>query len=156
MHTIRRSRATSLWIAIAVLGGVAISGCGSAGGPGGTSTNAASGLRGAQCMRANGVPNFPDGRITPNSGIDPLSPAFQGAESICKKYQPHDAPPPPVPASARQQERALARCMRAHGVPDFPDPDANGNIQFPIGSPIPQSPAFHVAQSGPCKRYVGH
>jgi hypothetical protein len=106
-------------------------------------------------MRANGVPNFPDGPITPNSGIHPLSPAFQSAETACKKYEPRSTPPPPVPASVRQQERALARCMRANGVPNFPDPDANGDIQFPIGSPIPKSPAFQGAQNGPCKKYNG-
>ena len=142
---------SSLWIAIAVLSGAAIAGCGSAGAPGGTGTDAASGIQFAQCMRANGVPNFPDGPITPNSGINPLSPAYQSAQNACKRYAPRHAPPP-VPASVRQQERALARCMRANGVSDFPDPDANGNSQFPIGSPIPQSQAFQRAQNGPCRQ----
>jgi hypothetical protein len=43
--------------------------------------------------------------------------------------------------------------MRANGVPNFPDPDNNGNIQFPVTSPIPHSPAFQRAQNGPCKKY---
>jgi hypothetical protein len=154
MSTIRWSRVTAVWIAIAVVGGPAIAGCGSAGAPGGTGTSAAGGFQFAQCMRANGVPDFPDGPITPDSGIKPLSPAYQSAENACKKYGPDSAaPPPPVPAGVRQQERALARCMRANGVPNFPDPDANGNIQFPIDSPIPRSPAFQRAQNGPCKKY---
>jgi hypothetical protein len=145
---------SSLRIAVALLGTAAIAGCGSAAAPGGTGTNAASGFQFAQCMRTHGVPNFPDGRITPNSAINPLSPAYQIAQDACKRYLPHDGPPPPVPASVRQQERALARCMRANGVPNFPDPDASGNIQFPIGSPIPRSPAFQRAQNGACKPYM--
>ncbi len=154
MSTIRTSRVSSLWIAIAVVGGAVIAGCGSAGAPGGTSTSATSRIQFAQCMRANGVPNFPDGPITPNSGISPLAPTYQSAQEACKRYGPHHAPPPPVPASVRQQERALARCMRANGVPSFPDPDAHGDIQFPIGSPITQSPAFQRAQNGPCEKYA--
>lgn len=145
---------SSLWIAIAVLGGAAVAGCGSAGAPGETGTGATSAVQFAQCMRANGVPNFPDGRVMPDSGINLLSPAYQGAENACKKYEAGPAPPPRTPASVRQQERALAKCMRANGVPNFPDPDANGNIQFPIASPIPQSPAFQRAQNGPCRKYA--
>jgi hypothetical protein len=57
-----------------------------------------------------------------------------------------------VPTSAFQ----FSRCMRANGVPNFPDPDANGNIQFPITSPIPKSPAFQRAQSGACKKYLNN
>ena len=29
-----------------------------------------------------------------------------------------------------QAALAYARCMRSHGVPDFPDPDSNGNFQL--------------------------
>jgi hypothetical protein len=154
MSTIRMYRVSSLRIAIAVLGGAVITGCGSASTPGATGTSATSAIQFAQCMRANGVPDFPDGPITPNSGINPLAPAYQSAQNACKRYGPHHAPPPPVPASVRQQERALARCMRANGVPKFPDPDANGDIQFPIGSPLPRSSAFQRAQNGPCKKLL--
>jgi hypothetical protein len=156
MSTIRRSRVSSLWIAIAVLGGVANIGCGSTGAQGGTGTNAGSGIQFAQCMRANGVPNFSDGPITPDSGINPVSPAYQSAQNVCKKYEPHSGPPPLVPASVRQQELKFAQCMRANGVPNFPDPNADGNIQFPITSSVPKSPAFQRAQNGACKQYLNN
>ncbi len=44
---------------------------------------------------------------------------------------------------------AYGRCMRSHGVPDFPDPDRQGNlvIQGSPGSDLaPNSPAFLSAQ----------
>jgi len=31
-------------------------------------------------------------------------------------------------SSLHQEELAVAQCMRSHGVPDFPDPAANGNL----------------------------
>jgi hypothetical protein len=156
MGTIRRSRVRLLAIAIAVLSGAAIAGCGSAAAHSGASTNASSGsgLRFSQCMRANGVPNFPDpgpGGYQ-RSGINLQSPAVQSAMNTCVRYLPSSGNSPPVPASIRHQELLLANCMRANGVPNFPDPDANGNIQFPISSPVPRSPAFQRAENGPCKK----
>ena len=48
---------------------------------------------------------------------------------------------------------AYSKCMRAHGVKDFPDPNANGQIQLNAnkGSDLtPDSPAF-VAADKACK-----
>ena len=47
-------------------------------------------LRLAKCMRAHGVPNFPDPtsqgiRISPSSGINLNSPAFLAAQKRCQK-----------------------------------------------------------------------
>ena len=47
-------------------------------------------LRLAKCMRAHGVPNFPDPTsrgltFSPSSGIDLNSPAFLAAQKICQK-----------------------------------------------------------------------
>jgi hypothetical protein len=160
MSTIRIAPLSSCWIAIAVLGGAAIAGCGFAGPPSRTAANAKSrpnsALQFSQCMRANGVPNLPDpgpgGYQT--SGINLQSPAAKSAFNVCEKHLHQSGHPPPTPESVRHQELLLAQCMRANGVPNFPDPDANGNIQFPITSPIPQSPAFQSAQNGPCKSYL--
>ena len=46
----------------------------------------------------------------------------------------------------------FARCMRAHGVTNFPDPNSSGGIQI---SPAdnPQSPAFETAQNA-CNKYL--
>jgi hypothetical protein len=48
--------------------------------------------------------------------------------------------PSPSASSAFDQALALARCMRAHGAPNFPDPNSDGS--FPSGnSDIPPSAA---------------
>ena len=43
---------------------------------------------------------------------------------------------------------ALARCMRAHGVPKFPDP---GGQLGPGSGADPASPVFQAAINGPCR-----
>jgi hypothetical protein len=121
-----------------------------------TSNGYAQGFKFSDCMRREGVPNFPDPgargyQITPGSAIT-QSPAYQTAFNACEKYLPRSAPPPPPSAGERQQALKFAQCMRANGVPNFPDPGANGAIQFPVSSPIPKSPAFRRAQNGPCKK----
>jgi hypothetical protein len=55
-----------------------------------TAQNLALMLQYAKCIRAHGVPNFPDPtsqglRISPSSGINLNSPAFQGAQKSCQK-----------------------------------------------------------------------
>jgi hypothetical protein len=110
-------------------------------------------------MRANGVPSFPDTgpngfQIRPGSGMT-QSPGYQTAFSTCHRYLPQSGHSPPVPARERLEEVKFAQCMRANGVPSFPDPGPDGAIQFPVTSPIPKSPAFQRAQNGPCKRYAG-
>jgi hypothetical protein len=55
-------------------------------------------LQFSQCMRAHGVPNFPDPQfnsnggislhISANSGIDPNSPIFKAAQQACQSLLP--------------------------------------------------------------------
>ncbi len=91
----------------------------------------------AECMRDNGVSEFPDpnasGALTIDgiingSSLDPNSPAWKRAVGACK-----DLEPPGFMGrkrSAQEQEVALkfAQCMRNNGVPDFPDPTPNGPL----------------------------
>jgi hypothetical protein len=78
----------------------------------------------AECVRAHGVPHFPDPDATGNFnfGVDVSAATFTAAVNACKSLQP----PGTLSAhrSAKQQSTALrfAACVRAHGVPDFPDP----------------------------------
>ncbi len=78
----------------------------------------------AECVRAHGVPHFPDpgtsGDI--NFGVDVSKQVFTSAVNACKSLEPPGALS--SHRSATQQSAALrfAACVRANGVPDFPDP----------------------------------
>jgi hypothetical protein len=80
----------------------------------------------AKCMRAHGVPNFPDpsgGGFAVRGGFDPQSPAVNAARAKCQQLLPPGpglGPPPSRQTLARFLN--IARCMRRHGVSDFPDP----------------------------------
>ena len=102
-------------------------------------------LKYSQCMRANGVPNFPDPssgggfQFASGSGIDPSSPAYQSARAKCQKLLPAGPAPPGTNTHPSGQWLAhmvkVAQCMRAHGVPDFPDPRTSvPSNPFPAGT----------------------
>ncbi len=46
---------------------------------------------------------------------------------------------------------AFATCMRAHGVPDFPDPNGQAGQLGPGSGIDPDSAQFQSALNGPCK-----
>jgi hypothetical protein len=100
-------------------------GSGSAsGGPAAQATKREKGVKFAECVRAHGVPHFPDPDATGNFnfGVDVSAATFTAAVNACKALQP----PGTLSAhrSPSQQSAALrfAACVRANGVPDFPDP----------------------------------
>lgn len=100
------------------------------------------GLKMAQCVRAHGVPHFPDpgsgpsqvqassssGGGGPSVSVDGVQlnvnpQKLQQAMSACQKY----APPGKAISGAqlakiKQGALKMAECMRAHGVSNFPDP----------------------------------
>jgi hypothetical protein len=125
----------------------------------------AQGLKFAQCMRSHGVPNFPDpsgGQLnlrvqqTPDStsvnGVQVSGPAFRSAMNSCRSDLPNGGHPTAAQtARAKTQALAMAKCMRTHGVPNFPDPTfqtgPNGGVGVRIGGAgiNPSSPAFQAA-----------
>jgi hypothetical protein len=103
----------------------------------GTATNLEKGVQFAQCMRTNGVGNFPDpgpsGQFTIDgiangSGVDTNSTVFQQALSACKGLEPPGFIGSPRTASQQEASLEFARCVRDHGVPDFPDPTPDGPL----------------------------
>jgi len=84
---------------------------------GGTAASPA--LEYSQCMRARGVPKFPDpvdGRIVldPASGIDPSSPTVAAAATACAKYAPPGSSPGGAGAAAAPETwPAFAASLRA-------------------------------------------
>lgn len=86
----------------------------------------------SKCMRAHGLPKFPDpstnGRgiqlsVGPNSGVNPSAPAFQTAQKACQHLMPGGGPSSGHPsAQDKAQMLKVSQCMREHGIADFPDP----------------------------------
>jgi hypothetical protein len=114
----------------------------------------------AQCMRAHGVPDFPDpvdggfhiNNTNPNSDLDPSSPQFVAADSACKALSPEGrAAGGTVDPQLQAQALAYSACMRSHGVPSYPDPVfVGGSIRETVraGSGAdPTSPLFIAAQN---------
>jgi hypothetical protein len=97
----------------------------------------------SRCMRAHGVTRFPDPTSTgviPKTSVQELgvsSSQFDAAEKACQRLLPAGSndqyPPGEVPLILRGMLR-FSRCMRSHGVPEWPDPttDAEGRPIFPL------------------------
>ena len=87
----------------------------------------------AQCMRANGLPDFPDpgpdGRIRGLSHEQRDNPKFRTAETACRALAPGGEHEKSADPAAVEQMRQFSQCMRDHGLPDFPDPEANGQLR---------------------------
>jgi hypothetical protein len=107
----------------------------------------------ARCMRSHGISDFPDPTtsggvgITLNGGrgsdLDPNDPRFKTANRACQSLAPsaHAAPAPSAQKIAAEVK--WARCMRARGLPNFPDP--NGRGAFDSSKFDENSPAFQFA-----------
>jgi hypothetical protein len=98
-------------------------------------------------MRTHGVPSFPDGPNIPDSLT--ASPAFESAVGDCRKlWQPGGGPHGGIPESMRLSLLHHAQCMRAHGVPGYPDPTIPAHSPLETGPPPginTDAPAFQRA-----------
>jgi hypothetical protein len=116
----------------------------------------------AYCMRANGVPHWPDPdssgvfdktKLTAQA-LGAGTTQVRSAMSACRHLLPGGA----VPNQTRvEQVKAeglrFAQCVRAHGVANFPDPGSDGRIPDPGTAGIDQgSPLFQAANQA-CGRY---
>jgi hypothetical protein len=102
------------------------------GGAGSTNADYKNAVKFSECMRDNGVSEFPDpdasGELTIDgvlngSSLDPSSPAWKQAMRACRDLQQpgftgdHD-----VSDEEQQARLEFAQCIRDNGVEDFPDP----------------------------------
>ena len=120
-------------------------------------TFAKSQLAAANCIRSHGFPNLPDptfgaggAQVNLSASINMDSPGFLLAEKECAKRGLElagYAPTSTATAAEMAQALAIARCIRAHGVPNWPDPrktlpsNLNGSrvqgaVPGPAGGPI--------------------
>jgi len=97
-------------------------------------------------MRAHGISNFADptngGELTIPPG-DKNSRAFKSASQACQSRLQGSGPGAQRSDMSHAQSLQLAKCIRAHGVPNFPDPNASGVI--PPTAVNPNSPAMKAA-----------
>lgn len=109
----------------------------------------------ARCVRAHGLPNFPDPVVQsgghpvfPDSAPDVPQTAQQSCRMVIARIPPNYTATTAVSSSDFQKLLQLARCIRAHGIPDWPDPNALG--EFPVDTHIQQGgkrlfvPAVHA------------
>jgi hypothetical protein len=95
-------------------------------------TNRDKAVKFAECMRDNGVSEFPDpdasGELTIDgvlngSSLNPDGPAWKKAIGACKDLQPPGFTGDEEVSDEEQEVRLqFAQCMRDNGVEDFPDP----------------------------------
>jgi hypothetical protein len=135
----KRRRMSALPFAL-LLVGVLLAAC-SGGSPGAADAGAATptseadrGLAFAECMRENGVDEFPDpdddggNFLGDDSGIDPESPEFMKATEACRDLvPPQDEGESGGEPADLEKATEWAQCIRDNGVPDFPDPVIDGN-----------------------------
>jgi hypothetical protein len=119
-------------------------------GSGGSSTSQT--LAYARCMRSHGVPTFPDPdsnglpktQVVDARKVDPSR--FDSADTACRHLLPSGGTGGGNGETAAQiaQDwiafRTFARCMRSHGVPNWPDPTSR--------SASDSRPAFDITAAG--------
>jgi hypothetical protein len=127
----------------------------------------------AGCMRRHGDPDQADPTIGVNNVIDiPWNPATPGGYygtnkggqgnsgpgQYCRQYlaaaQTALRGGRPLKAPNAAALVGFSECMRANGVPDFPDPGANGSLILPGGPGRQNNPTFKNA-ARVCTRKTG-
>ena len=118
----------------------------------------------SRCMREHGSPNFPDPVVNSQGDWDfPASAQnSQEAPAACdqivrqakslRKRTTGDRKQ--LSAADIAKARSFARCMREHGVADFPDPDAHGSFLMPARLQPPNGARLLRAPERECRQYM--
>jgi hypothetical protein len=144
----RRMRTITCLLALTVV----LAGCSESGGTdpktGPSADKQEAGRRYAQCMRDNGLPDFPDpdanGEFRGSGHEQQDDPKFKAAQEKCRDLAPGGEHQKPGDPATVAQMRAYSQCMRENGVPEFPDPDANGQLRGQ-GHEQQDNPTFKAA-----------
>ena len=115
----------------------------------------------AQCMRQNGV-DMPDptengGRVIMKAKGKIDMDRMKAAQEKCRHFQPNGGKPMKPNPEQLAKMRAMAKCMREHGV-DMPDPNDDGSVMIKKGEGKglnidPDSPTFKAADKA-CRKYA--
>ena len=79
----------------------------------------------SECMRANGVSDFPDPNASgefPSYGVSVSPAVWRKAVAACKALQPPGTLSAKLTPAQESAALKFAQCIRENGVPDFPDP----------------------------------
>jgi hypothetical protein len=148
---IRPRRAAAALLAT-LLAGIALLAAACGGGSAGSTGSSpyAKALAYSQCMRSNGVANYPSPNaqgqflMEPNNGLDYGSPQFAHAIKTCGRWRG-------ITMTAQQVRQDLSHllkydaCMRSHGITNQPDPTtAFGGVMQGIPNDA-NSPQFTAA-----------
>jgi hypothetical protein len=127
---------------------------------GGESSPGSRAVEYSACVRAHGVPNFPDPKISTHGNgvsvaiaINPAisgNPNFKSAQQACSKLLPGGGPGAgsnhQITPSEQSQYLKAAACIRSHGIPHFPDPTfSGGGVHVAHQGLNESSPAFKAA-----------
>lgn len=114
-----------------------------------------------ECFRANCLPNFRDAVYDPGDGRWHLPNERPDitieVQQACASVMPQRQPPSPIPSAQLHDLLDFAKCMRTHGMPNFPDPGIDGVFHgtrenlgsSSIRSPMPQ--AMPASSSSPVR-----
>ncbi|MEV7229647.1 hypothetical protein AB0M79_21850 [Polymorphospora sp. NPDC051019] len=110
----------------------------------------------ARCMRENGVdvPDpQPDGgpiRLSFGDGLEPGK--VEAAMAKCETLLPDGGEIPDADPAELDRLRQFARCMRAEGIADFPDPAPDGSIRGGPGISLDEPKVRAAADK--CQRHA--
>lgn len=114
----------------------------------------------ARCMRAHGVTDYPDSgapaSVAPGSDLNPGNPAYQSARQACEYLHPVIHVNPSQAAQNLAAALSFAKCMRQHGITNYPDPGPHsgpgGGEGINLSGIDINSPQFKAAQQA-CRHY---
>jgi hypothetical protein len=119
----------------------------------------------AQCLRDHGVTGLADPTVNSQGQLHLALPSgvsqdtFKAASNACESYQQAAAQAAnggkPLPKPDPTKLLNYSKCMRAHGLADFPDPGPTGlRLQVTPNSDLnPDSPSFQAAQKA-CQHFL--
>ncbi len=140
---------------------VVAAGCGGSQSPGVAGSGFSSALAKfeafSKCMRSHGISDFPDPTTSPGGGVaipthggpgsdlNRNNPRLNAAKRACQSLLPSGSGGPQQSTQKIAAEVTWAHCMRSHGLPSFPDPNAQG--AFDRNKFDESTPAFQSASN---------
>jgi hypothetical protein len=74
---------------------------------------------------------------------------MDAAMEACKKFMPNGGTPEKPDPAMIETLRQVSKCMRENGVPNYPDPSADGRMELngdKLGGVGPGNPTFDAAE----------